>query len=196
MQSLAEHFTTIRVLGEGGFGIVKLVKSRQDGQVCNSPYLGGSVRQCTCGIEKTEICLYAYHLFVAIRRQAFLRQSFHPQDASTNWLGPPAITRVQGISDAASSFAFCACASIIVTKPTYRPFPNLLPIPFYVSVRLHSELEAKVCERRSDREHDEVMQNISYRQNSIWIGMAWCQNRPSIDLPYRPAHATTSHHIT
>ena len=70
MQSLAEHFTTIRVLGEGGFGIVKLVKSRQDGQVCNSPYLGGSVRQCTCGIEKTEICLYAYHLFVAIRRQA------------------------------------------------------------------------------------------------------------------------------
>jgi serine/threonine protein kinase len=34
MQTLAEHFTTIRVLGEGGFGIVKLVKSRRDGQVC------------------------------------------------------------------------------------------------------------------------------------------------------------------
>lgn len=30
MQSLAEHFTTIRVLGEGGFGIVKLVKCKMD----------------------------------------------------------------------------------------------------------------------------------------------------------------------
>ncbi|KAJ9093492.1 hypothetical protein QFC20_007116 [Naganishia adeliensis] len=33
MRTLAEHFTTIRVLGEGGFGIVKLVKSRRDGQL-------------------------------------------------------------------------------------------------------------------------------------------------------------------
>jgi serine/threonine protein kinase len=34
MEALTRHFTTIRVLGEGGFGIVKLVKSRKDGQVC------------------------------------------------------------------------------------------------------------------------------------------------------------------
>ncbi|KAJ9091665.1 hypothetical protein QFC21_007140 [Naganishia friedmannii] len=33
MNNLAANFTTIRVLGEGGFGIVKLVKSRQDGQL-------------------------------------------------------------------------------------------------------------------------------------------------------------------
>jgi hypothetical protein len=33
MDALTAHFTTIRILGEGGFGIVKLVKSRKDGQV-------------------------------------------------------------------------------------------------------------------------------------------------------------------
>jgi hypothetical protein len=38
MDALTEHFTTIRILGEGGFGIVKLVKSRKDGQVCISRY--------------------------------------------------------------------------------------------------------------------------------------------------------------
>jgi hypothetical protein len=38
MDALTEHFTTIWVLGEGGFEIVKLVKSREDGQVCITRY--------------------------------------------------------------------------------------------------------------------------------------------------------------